>query len=143
MSSKRGSKKSKYVELTLDMVRDIFKQTEKVIEYYYVDGGNPNKMTKKELENRKYYFVPTGTLIIKEFDKTMTTVKTKRVIGFLNRNNNHIIDYSKKPGRVFYYLEVFHKFSENEKLFLSQVQICHGNIISDNCIGGANWIRNN
>jgi hypothetical protein len=143
MSGKRVSTKPKYVELTLDILRDRFQSGEKVIEYCYANGDDPNKMTKKELEKRKYYFIPNGTLLIRKMDKTMTKKTNKRVEHFLDRNNNHMIDYSKKKGIIFYFLEGHHKFYENEGFFPSLVQICQGNIISDNCIGGENWIRNN
>jgi hypothetical protein len=141
MSGKRVSAKPKYVELTLDILREKFQSGEKVIEYCYANGDDPNKMTKKELEKRKYYFIPNGTLLIRKMDKTMTKKTNKRVEHFLDKNNNHMIDYSKKKGIIFYFLEGHHKFYENEGFFPSLVQICQGNIISDNCIGGENWIR--
>ena len=67
-NSPRLSHKPKFIKLTIDVVRKKYLNGEKTIRYYYADGANPNKVTKKHLhENiltQNYYFIPSGNLII-------------------------------------------------------------------------------
>ncbi len=82
--SKKSSHNSKFIKLTLDLLRKKYLNGETKIKYYYCDGANPNKMSKENLDkyilSRDYYFIPNGNLIINEtiWKKISMTFKKQR-----------------------------------------------------------------
>jgi hypothetical protein len=139
---KHTKSKDKFIPLTIEFVRKMYLENKNIpIKYYYGDGANPNHLSHKNLLfmlQNKYEFTPNGNLIIQEYYNSYKFKKTI-IPDFLGNNFDiKLIDYSSN-NNIFYLLEGYHNFINNKK---SWVVICSRpkNTISDNCIGGPNWI---
>lgn len=140
-------KKTKFIKLTLKNIIKNFKKKNSikkplVIEYYYSDGGNPNKMSKDYLETYKYLFIPNGNLIkrIYKNEKYEETI----IENYLNNADNKKLPYDiEDDKKIYYFLDGKHKLYPNLDYFKSRMQICHKprHVLSDTCIGGQNWIK--
>jgi hypothetical protein len=141
--------KSKFVKLTLDLLRTKYLNGEKKIKYYYGDGGDPNIMSQEYLDKyilpHTYYFIPNGNLVINEisWNRNDRKIKKTKIENFLGSQfDKKIINYESKSSNIFYTLEGKHILDES-KPFDSQIIICSrpAFALSDNCIGGPNWIK--
>jgi hypothetical protein len=135
--------KQKFIKLDIELVRQAYLR-KSAIKYYYPNGNNPNNFSKKDLEfvlTQDYHFIPNGDLFIEETNYKTGKSKIKKIKDFLGKNfDMKIIDYKNNPD-IFYFLSGQHII---DKVFRpkSKVVICSKplNIISDNCVGGQNWI---
>ena len=123
------------------------------IHSYYGDGGDPNDErfgpvylpNVKDRNNRKKLFcnqfIPTGNLI----EKNMKTLKRKTYKNWLKSNKigpYKYKDYDYKNKQQFFYLDGKMKFCGDDQIYEDLgLQICQGNYVSDNCVGGPNWIE--
>jgi len=147
--TKKTTQKPKFIILSLDLLRKKYLNGEKKIKYYYADGGNPNKMSKPDLDkyvlSRDYYFIPNGNLIISEtnWKDNKYNLKKTKIENFLGDNfDKKKVDYLDKSNDIFYSLEGKHILDKSPS-FDSQMIICSRPrfSLSDNCIGGPNWIK--